>query len=361
MNNEQVRASNKSNPAVPILLSIILIAAVGIIWMLNKGILILNLKQSSQESIQSPIEESQHTNDNQDQAYLLAQIRAQDFGRHRTVAAGSHFTAGIKTDGTCVVTGEYCPDVQSWTDLVSLSAFEFSVAGLRSDGTVLCSDSSLDVHGWTDVIQIDYFSEVFEADRHLVGLLSDGTVVAAGTNNYGECDVDAWNGIVDVAAGSTHTVALREDGTVVACGNNAYGQCEVSEWRRIIDVDASRYATYGLTVDGEILVAGYFENEYGSYVPEVPQWDNVIAIIASNETGSANDFVVGICSDGTLVSNHWGYLKDGDIESFSDVRSVAVSSWGYIICCNGRGEVRDVGWDVDGARRIQDWPEIMTR
>ena len=53
---------------------------------------------------------------------------------------------------------------------------------------------------------------------HTVGICSDGTVVAAGDNEDGQCNVDSWTDIVAVAAGWTHTVGLRSDGTVVAVG-----------------------------------------------------------------------------------------------------------------------------------------------
>ena len=357
--SQQPQIARKTSPIIPVLLSVILIAAVGIIWMLNRGILIFNPQGSEEPSSESQIAASPIvTADVSGNDLLSAQTIARKFGENRCLAAGSVFTIGIKADGSCIATGRDYPDVSAWTNMKSLAAFEYTVVGLRTDGTVVCSDSSLGVQAWENIRQIDFFCEVFEADRHVVGLVADGTVVSAGTNNYGECDVSGWNNIVDVAAGSTHTVALLSDGTVVACGNNAYGQCNVSGWHQIVDVDASRYATYGLTVNGEVLVAGFYENEYGSYVPEVPQWDNVIAIIASNETGSANDFVVGVCRDGTLVSNRWGYLEPGEIESFSDVQSVAVASWGYIVCVDSQGQVRDVGWDVDGTRQVKSWPTM---
>ncbi|MCR8632170.1 RCC1-like domain-containing protein [Paenibacillus radicis (ex Xue et al. 2023)] len=31
--------------------------------------------------------------------------------------------------------------------------------------------------------------------RHTVGLKSDGTMVAVGDNEYGQCDVGGWSGI----------------------------------------------------------------------------------------------------------------------------------------------------------------------
>jgi len=38
------------------------------------------------------------------------------------------------------------------------------------------------------------------------------TVVAVGDNWYGQCEVKAWEDIVQVSAGSEHTVGLKKDG-----------------------------------------------------------------------------------------------------------------------------------------------------
>ena len=64
----------------------------------------------------------------------------------------------------------------------------------------------------------------------MVGLKSDGTVVTAGNNDYGQCDVNGWYDITQVAAGGWHTVGLKSDGTVVAAGDNGDGQCDVDSW-----------------------------------------------------------------------------------------------------------------------------------
>ena len=68
---------------------------------------------------------------------------------------------------------------------------------------------------------------------HAVGLKADGTVVAVGSNDYGQCDVSDWSGIVAVFAGDDYTVGLKADGTVVAVGLNDFGQCDVSDWQNI--------------------------------------------------------------------------------------------------------------------------------
>ena len=291
---------------------------------------------------------------------------AEEYGRKKVVAAGDHCAVGIKPDGSCIAAGNPKPYVVStWTGMCSLSACGDTVAGLRSDGTVVCSDSTLNVRNWKDIVQIDYFEGLWGEDHHIVGLTSSGKVVAEGTNRYGECDVSGWEDIVDVAAGATHTVGLRSDGTVVACGNNEYGQCNVSDWVGIVDVAAARYAVYGLTSDGHILVTGQKPLYEGGLVdavlevptPEVSGWDNIVAILASCEGGDGCDYVVGIREDGTIVTNRstWAYLDDGDIESFQDVRCIDVASWGYTICVDSYGKVRAVGWDVDGTRIVDTW------
>jgi alpha-tubulin suppressor-like RCC1 family protein len=58
--------------------------------------------------------------------------------------------------------------------------------------------------------------QVAAGNVHTVGLKSDGTVVAVGNNNNGECNVSSWTGIVQVAGGGYQTVGLKSDGTVVA-------------------------------------------------------------------------------------------------------------------------------------------------
>lgn len=39
--------------------------------------------------------------------------------------------------------------------------------------------------------------------------------------------------IIAVSADGTHTVGLKSDGTIVAAGRNEEGQCHVSDWTDI--------------------------------------------------------------------------------------------------------------------------------
>ena len=75
--------------------------------------------------------------------------------------------------------------------------------------------------------------EVSGGDCPTVGVKSDGTVIATGSDYNCRCDVDDWADIVAVSAGKDYTIGLRSDGTTVAVGNNYDGQCDVGAWKDI--------------------------------------------------------------------------------------------------------------------------------
>ena len=96
--------------------------------------------------------------------------------------------------------------------------------------------------------------------KHTVGLRADGTVVAVGYNEYGQCDVSDWTDIVAIAAGGFRTVGLRADGTVAAVGYNQHGQCDVSDWTDIVAIAAGYNHTVGLRSDGTVVAVGERDN-----------------------------------------------------------------------------------------------------
>jgi alpha-tubulin suppressor-like RCC1 family protein len=83
------------------------------------------------------------------------------------------------------------------------------------------------VDTWTDIVAIS------AGGLHTVGLKADGTVVATGNNDEGQCNVSYWTDIVAIAAGSNHTLGLKADGTVVVAGDKRSEKCNVSDWTDI--------------------------------------------------------------------------------------------------------------------------------
>ena len=168
--------------------------------------------------------------------------------------------------------------------------------GLKSDGTVVAvgqnDDGQCDVDGWTDITQ------VAAGLSHTVGLKSDGTVVAVGSNYEGQCDVDGWTDITRVAAGLGHTVGLKSDGTVVATAYNASG------WTDIAQVAAGGWHTVGLKSDGTVVAVG--ANDYGQC--NVSSWTDIVQVAASTW------HTVGLESASTVVAvgaNDYGQCDVG--------------------------------------------------
>lgn len=106
-------------------------------------------------------------------------------------------------------------DVDSWKDIVAISAAGGFTAGLKSDGTVLVTDGeegTIDVSSWKDVVSISL------GYWHIAGLKSDGTVLASGFDNNVQCSVDSFDDIVSIGIGADGigTVGVKSDGTLVS-------------------------------------------------------------------------------------------------------------------------------------------------
>ncbi len=199
---------------------------------------------------------------------------------------------------------------------------------------------------WSEIAPRD---SIAAGADHTLGLRSDGTVVAVGGNEYGECSVTDWTDIVSVAAGGWFTLGLRSDGTVVAVGNNEHGQCDVSGWRDIVSVSAGEYHTVGLKSDGTVAAAG--ENEIGRC--GVSGWRDIVAVAAGAE------HTVGLRSDGTVVAV--GTNEDGrcDVSGWRDIVAVAAGA-DHTLGLRSDGTVVAVGGNEYGECSVTDWTNIVS-
>ena len=189
---------------------------------------------------------------------------------------------------------------------------------------------------------------------HTVGLRSDGTVVAAGENNYGQCNVSGWMDIVTVAAGASHTVGLRSDGTVTATAYtygslNIYNfQYRVGDWTDIVAVAAGWWHTVGLRSDGTVVAAG--ENNYGQC--NVSDWTDIVAVAAGEY------HTVGLRSDGTVVATGWNDYGECDVSGWTDIVAVA-AGWWHTVALRSDGTVVAAGLNRDGQCDVSGWTDIV--
>lgn len=231
-----------------------------------------------------------------------------------------------------------------------LIADGLNILGLKSDGTVVAVGDNnwgeCDVDDWKDIVAVSAGGE------HTVGLKSNGTVVAVGSNNYGQCDVSDWKDIVAVSTGGWHTVGLKSDGTVVAVGNNEDGQCNVANWNNIVAVSVGACYTVGLKSDGTVTAVG--ENEDGQC--DVTDWNDIVVVRAECR------YTIGLKSDGTVVAvgdNEWGQC---DVGSWKDIVAVSIGGddyHNYTIGLKSDGTVAAVGCNEDGQCDVTDWDDIV--
>lgn len=171
------------------------------------------------------------------------------------VAMGKHHLVALKSDGSVEMAGWLLTeDLEDTTGFVQVEAGADPM-GVKSDGTVVVwnwswSDPIDAVKEWTDI------KCVSSSWNHIVALKSDGTVVACGNNDFGQCDVDEWSDIVAVSAGCEFTIGLKSDGTVVFCGSDKEGTIDVSNWTDIEEIDAGYHHCAGLKSDGTVVCSG---------------------------------------------------------------------------------------------------------
>lgn len=237
------------------------------------------------------------------------QAAASDWTDITAISTGfSFYVAGLKSDGTVVMTGpEGTKEIAGWTDIIQVANGNTYVVGLKNDGTVkaVLHDQSLgelsdDISSWTDIIMISAKSGC------VVGVKKDGTVVAAGTvmdtRNPGSGKkvsldelVSGWKDIVSVSVGAAHVIGLKKDGTVevVEISFTAPSIESTSSWQDIIAVSAGSNHVVGLKSDGTVVTTA--TDATLSYEEEVGKWTDIEAI-------SAGVFcTVGLKADGTIV------------------------------------------------------------
>ena len=252
-----------------------------------------------------------------------------------TIAAIDNAATSITVNGDYAITAEFAPFM--------IAAASYHTVGLEPVGTVVAvgdnSYGQCNVNGWTDIIQV-------AADReHTVGLKSDGTVVAVGDTTFGRCNVEGLTDIVQVAAGGYHTVGLKGDGTVVGVGRDGQGQQNFGSWTDIVQVAAGEVYTAGLKSDGTVVVTG-------SCGCDVSDWAGITQIAAGPY------HVAGLESDGTVVATGLNDFGRCNVEGWTDIVQVAAGGY-HTVGLKSDGTVVGVGRDGQGQQNFGSWTDIV--
>ena len=230
--------------------------------------------------------------------------------------------------------------------LFIISSGKNHTVGLKSDGTVVAVGSnSYDkciIDNWSDKVSVSAGAD------HTVGLNSNGTVVAVGSNDFSQRLVGNWIDIVAVSAGFYHTVGLKSDGAVVAVGNNDFGQCDVENWMEIQIISSGKNHTVGLKADGIVVAVG--NNDFGQC--DVENWTDII------DVSSGENHTVGLKSDGNVVAVGNNDFGQCDVSDWKDIISLYAGS-NHTAGLKSNGTVVAVGHNEGGQCNVSDWTDIV--
>lgn len=258
-------------------------------------------------------------------------------------------TIGLKEDGTVELEGMkdiddvegidvWEADVSEWKDIIQVSSGQQHVVGLKSDGKVV--SAGLDAFGLSKVNGWKHIKTIATGWMHTVGLDSKGNIQIAGYKCQEQLskikENGNWHDIIAISAGGGienepgkgHTVGLRKDGTVVAVGDNEYGQCDVNDWTNIVAISAGDWHTVGLRKDGTVVATkpDKLEGIPSTSACAVEEWHDIVAISAGR------GFTLGLTKDGHVVSvgntDHYKRPKDKD-KNWENIR--IYEEWDSII------------------------------
>ena len=197
----------------------------------------------------------------------------------------------LRTDGTVDVAGdsELAAKAASWDNIVKIIPGLDSIAGVRADGSAVCT--ICDISGWTDI------EDLYIHWGGIAGIKTDGTVVTAGTWEE-EYDPSGWKNIKKLYdLGGYATIGLKWDGTVLASDTQNYST--VTGWKNVEEM----YGLEGYQICAR-LNDGSFVNTIGEDMSGLKGCEKI----------ATDRFVFGVSLDGRLLTQTGNlYTNGGEI------------------------------------------------
>ncbi|MBP7402008.1 MAG: hypothetical protein KBA30_05270 [Clostridia bacterium] len=205
-------------------------------------------------------------------------------------------------------------DTAGWSDILSIACGPEYVVGLRSDGTVLARGTEvmeeaglacLKVTAWTDIVAITAGQSQDGRYSWTAGLRSDGTVAITGHDPSGKHfpEIGAWSGIKAITVAEGRLFGLRGDGTVAASGGEHF---ESAGWTGVTALAGSDDLLVGLREDGTVLVCGTGLDD--PMTTAIADWSGIRSVAAGP------GIVAGVREDGTLVGVHQSTSRDAAMD-----------------------------------------------
>ncbi len=158
------------------------------------------------------------------------------------VAIDEYYVAGVKSDGTVLLTGQNLPNVDDWHDIKMVDFIGLGICGLTANGTIVYKIyEAVDPSSESVMEKLDALDEISDW-KHIVfldaspmiilGVRSDGMVecVAAYTPEI-EAPIETWKEITSVSAAKMSAAALTKSGEVLWAGIDTTGVQPSDGWK----------------------------------------------------------------------------------------------------------------------------------
>ena len=184
-------------------------------------------------------------------------------------------------------------------------------------------------------------------EGYIVGVKTDGTVIATGKAMLTSCHISFWRDIVAIHMGLHGPLGVKADGTV----NSSHYDIDkkwnsFKEWENIVAIEGAGRRFYGLKADGTVVSVGLDKD----LTSDISDWRDIAAISVDR------DYIVGLKADGTVVATgsdvfgrcHTGHLRDIVAVSARNGAMVSLKSDGTVERIGG---FREAGNDHIGGLR----------
>ena len=243
------------------------------------------------------------------------------------VAASTDNSAWIE-DGVARILGDNTHgqrDTADWPQVIMVRLGDAHAVGLTADGDVVFAGS--DEQGQCDLDAGGARVVSIEAGPYATyAVLADGTVRACGETVASPAELASEHGVVAVSAGAAHVAVLHADGTLKAYGENLFGECDTEGWTDIVMADCGFGLTVALDGCGRVFCAGD--------PSKLPRQE----ITGARAVAAGTNNVYVIMEDGSVVTS--GYNGGGQLDA-ALWKNVAAIAGGYM---------HVVGVDEDGGR-----------
>lgn len=227
------------------------------------------------------------------------------------------------------------------------------------------------------------------AEKHIIGLKSDGSVIAGGAMFYEPICVEGLYNAVNVDAGwytsfvffedgaywargravaaqgeghfenlATATVldgtwaAIRKDGSYTTpdrydADGNLLHEYDASHLKGVTQIEEGPNFMVCLTDDGRLHFFGWFAENYA----DAAEWTGIVKV-------SAMEHVVGLRADGTVVASGENLHGECDVSEWTDIVDIAAGE-GFTVGIRSDGTAIATGSNVTGACNVGGFAEIV--